>query len=186
MSSNLGHGRPQHGRRSGTWAPSPRDVVSGLRDLLTTTTGLGQGHGDIRAAILVLLAEEPMHGSQIIGQIAERSHGVWRPGAGAVYPTLQQLADEGLVESEEVDGRKVHHLTEEGRRQAEAFTDRPAPWQTAAVENAAHTVALPKAGAKLAQAIGQVARAGSPEQVSAAVEVVDEARRKLYAILAEH
>ena len=47
--------------------------------------------GDVRAAALALLAEEPMNGYQIIGEISERSDGVWRPSPGSVYPALQQL-----------------------------------------------------------------------------------------------
>src|SRR5690606_3331929 len=57
--------------------------------------------GDVRAAVLALLAEEPMHGYQIIREIEERSNGSWKPSAGSVYPTLQLLADEGLISAEE-------------------------------------------------------------------------------------
>ena len=53
--------------------------------------------GDVRAAALALLAEEPPNGYQIIQEISERSGGVWRPSPGSVYPALQQLEDEGLI-----------------------------------------------------------------------------------------
>lgn len=71
--------------------------------------------GDVRTAVLSLLAEKPMHGYQIINEIAERSGGTWKPSAGSVYPTLQLLADEGLIEAEEQNGRKTYSLTEAGR-----------------------------------------------------------------------
>ena len=66
--------------------------------------------------MLALLAEQPLHGYQIIQEIAERTGGVWRPSPGSVYPTLAQLEDEGLVRTEQSDGRRVMHLTEEGTR----------------------------------------------------------------------
>ena len=72
--------------------------------------------GDIRTAALLLLAEEPRNGYQIMQEVEERSDGVWRPSPGSVYPALQQLEDEGLIRSEEIDGRKLFALTDAGRR----------------------------------------------------------------------
>lgn len=143
------------------------------------------GRGDVRAAILSLLAEQPMHGYQLIQQIEERSGGSWKPSPGSVYPTLQLLTDEGLIEVEESGGRKTYSLTEAGRAEA-ADADRSwaTPEKDAASERPSHG-ALPKAGANLAQAAMQVGRTGSPEQIQQAVDVIDEARRKLYAILAQ-
>src|SRR5215212_6927609 len=68
--------------------------------------------GDVRAAVLVLLAEQPMHGYQIIQEIAERSGGLWQPSPGSIYPVLQQLEDEGLVLIEQTEGRKVGTVTQ--------------------------------------------------------------------------
>src|SRR6266576_1975130 len=70
---------------------------------------------DIRTAALLLLAEEPRNGYQIMQEVEERSNGLWRPSPGSVYPALQQLEDEGLIRSEEIDGRKLFELTDEGR-----------------------------------------------------------------------
>lgn len=142
--------------------------------------------GDVRAAVLALLALQPMHGYQIIQQIEERSGGSWKPSAGSVYPTLQLLADEGLISAEEAQGRKTYSLTEAGRAVAEESGDKPAPWEHAggAREHARGT-ALPKAGFELAQAAAQVGRSGSPAQVDEAVEILQDARRRLYALLAQ-
>src|SRR5690606_38145304 len=142
--------------------------------------------GDVRAAVLTLLAEQPMHGYQIINEIAERSGGTWKPSAGSVYPTLQLLADEGLITAEEQNGRKTYSLTGAGREEAEMAAEKPAPWEAFGARDGGHLTALPKAGIDLAGAAAQVARTGSPEQVQQAVAVLDEARRKLYAILAEN
>src|ERR1700726_2360074 len=71
--------------------------------------------GDIRTAALLLLAEEPRNGYEIMQLVEERSDGVWRPSPGSVYPALAQLEDEGLIRSEEADGRKVLAITDEGR-----------------------------------------------------------------------
>src|ERR1700744_2439351 len=79
--------------------------------------GPGVRRGDVRAAILDLLAEgQPWNGYQIIQEIGARTQGVWRPSAGSVYPALQQLEDEGLIQAEaREDRRRTFTLTEQGR-----------------------------------------------------------------------
>jgi DNA-binding PadR family transcriptional regulator len=170
------------------------DAMEQLRDEFERRVmpkgGARMGRGDVRAAVLALLAESPMHGYQIIHEIEERSGGSWKPSPGSVYPTLQLLTDEGLVTAEEANGRKTYALTEAGRAEAGASSDRPAPWQASGSgsgsrESSGRTTALPKAGVELAQAAAQVARTGTPEQVQQAVVVLEEARRKLYSILAQ-
>jgi DNA-binding PadR family transcriptional regulator len=167
----------------------------GFGQVFGQKVGTRVGRGDVRAAILSLLAEQPMHGYQIIQQIEERSGGSWRPSPGSVYPTLQLLTDEGMIEVEESAGRKTYSLTEAGREEA-AGADRPWAADSDAGEGRAQGGfpggshggshgALPKAGAHLAQAAMQVQRTGTPEQITEAVEVLDDARRKLYAILAQ-
>lgn len=142
--------------------------------------------GDVRDAVLSLLAEKPMHGYQIINEIGQRSGGSWKPSAGSVYPTLQLLADEGLISAEESNGRKTYALTEAGMAAASEAGAKPAPWEsTSTSRDHGRVTALPKAGMELAQAAAQVGRSGSPEQVREAVEIIDDARRKLYALLAQ-
>jgi DNA-binding PadR family transcriptional regulator len=147
-------------------------------------SGSRMGRGDVRAAVLALLLEKPMHGYQIIREIEERSNGSWKPSAGSVYPTLQLLADEGLITAEESNGRKTYALTEAGREVA-AAAETSVPWETVGAEEKSGFASLPKAGVELAQAAAQVGRTGSPEQVKQAVTVLEEARRRLYAILAQ-
>lgn len=147
--------------------------------------GTRMGKGDVRSAVIALLAEQPMHGYQIIREIEERSGGSWKPSAGSVYPTLQLLADEGLISAEESNGRKTYALTDAGREHV-ASAGTSSPWETTDVkEDAPGFAALPKAGVELAQAAAQVGRSGSPEQVQQAVAVLDDARRRLYSILAQ-
>src|SRR5690606_41350695 len=140
------------------------------------------GRGDVRAGILVLLAEGPMHGYQIIREIEKRSNGAWKPSPGSVYPTLQLLADEGLILAEEADGRKTYSITESGR--TEAAGSRSTPGEAAGGGDSTRSKELPKAAANLAHAVMQVVRGGTIEQAQEAVTVIDEARRKIYAILA--
>ena len=150
--------------------------------------GTRMGRGDVRTAVLSLLAEKPMHGYQIIQQIEERSGGAWKPSPGSVYPTLQLLADEGLIKAEESNGRKTYSLTPEGREVADAAAEKSAPWEGSGARDSGHSgraSALPKAGIDLAQAVAQVGRSGSPEQVKEAIAVLDDARRKLFSILAQ-
>ncbi|MFD1713383.1 PadR family transcriptional regulator [Amnibacterium flavum] len=145
------------------------------------SAGSRVGRGDVRAAVLALLAEQPMHGYQIIHQIEERSGGRWKPSAGSVYPTLQLLADEGLITAEESNDRKTYSLTEAGRDEVNR-SGVSAPWSAKEDEK---TGSLPKAGIELAQAAAQVGRTGTDAQTQQAVEVLNDARRKLYAILAQ-
>src|SRR5207237_6398901 len=74
------------------------------------------GRGDVRTAILTLLAEEPMHGYQLMQAVAERTGGAWKLSPGAVYPTIAQLEDEGLVRVSVEGGRKLVTLTDAGRQ----------------------------------------------------------------------
>jgi DNA-binding PadR family transcriptional regulator len=156
-----------------------------LRGQFERKVGARMGRGDVRAAVLALLAEKPMHGYQIIQEIDERSDGAWKPSPGSVYPTLQLLADEGLISAKESNGRKSYSLTDAGRAVADAAADRPAPWEASGERDGARTGVLPKAGVALAQAVAQVGRSANPEQVKQAVDVLDEARRKIYSILAQ-
>ena len=68
----------------------------------------------MRTAILLVLADEPMHGYQIMQAMSDRTGGAWRPSPGAVYPTIAQLEDEGLVTTQEEGGRRLVTLTSEG------------------------------------------------------------------------
>ena len=142
--------------------------------------------GDIRTAALLLLAEEPRNGYQIMQEVEERSEGVWRPSPGSVYPALAQLEDEGLIRSQESDGRKLFALTDEGRAQVEQRdADRPAPWEQMSgdVSTAAHE--LGRLMREVAIAFSQVMRTGSEAQMAKAREVLATARRDLYRILAD-
>jgi DNA-binding PadR family transcriptional regulator len=141
--------------------------------------------GDIRTAALLLLAEEPRNGYQIMQEVEERSEGVWRPSPGSVYPALAQLEDEGLIRSQESDGRKLFALTDEGRAQVEQRdADKPAPWEQMSgdVSTAAHE--LGRLMREVAGAFSQVMRTGSDAQMAKAHEVLATARRELYRILA--
>jgi hypothetical protein len=159
-------------------------AVEELRSRFEKRGGTRAGKGEVRAAVLALLAERPMHGYQIIREIEERSGGSWKLSAGSVYPTLQLLADEGVISAEESNGRKIYSLTESGREEA-AGSHHASPWAAAGSTTGAGAGSLPKAGIELAQAAAQVGRTGSAEQVQQAVAVLEEARRRIYSILAQ-
>jgi DNA-binding PadR family transcriptional regulator len=142
--------------------------------------------GDIRTAALLLLAEEPRNGYQIMQEVQERSDGVWHPSPGSVYPALQQLEDEGLIRSEELDGRKVFRLTDAGRAHVEERgADRPAPWEQMSGDLGTQAVELAKIMREVAFAFKQVLHTGSDTQIEEARKVLATARRDLYRILAE-
>ena len=125
-----------------------------------------------------------MHGYQIIQELSARSGGAWSPSAGSVYPTLQLLADEGLVTSEETAGKKVFSLTEAGITAVAEIADRPAPWDEAA-QGDSGAQGLRDAAGRLMQAMWQIGKTGSADQKTRAAEILTEARKQLYAILAE-
>lgn len=142
--------------------------------------------GEVRTAVLAVLAEKPQHGYDVIRELEERSGGVWSPSPGSVYPTLQMLEDEGLVTSEEQDGKKVYSLTEAGRSELGERRKRAGgadPWDLGGVPEG--FARLRDAGFQLAGAAMQVARAGDETQVEKATEILTDARRKIYEILAQ-
>ncbi|HEY3952646.1 MAG TPA: PadR family transcriptional regulator [Streptosporangiaceae bacterium] len=137
--------------------------------------------GDVRAAVLALLAEEPRNGYQIIQEIAARSGGVWQPSPGSVYPALQQLKDEGLIHPED----EGFSLTDEGRTYMIEHADEvDAPWEVVAGrEHGGMREMRPLVG-QVAMAAMQVVHAGSESQIAEAQRVLKDTRRSLYRILA--
>jgi DNA-binding PadR family transcriptional regulator len=136
----------------------------------------------VRAAILALLAERPMHGYEIIQELSERTGGFWRPSPGSIYPTLQLLTDEGLVTSEGGAGNKrAYTLTEEGT--AEAAKQETPPWEEVAGQVDPQEVELHTAVRQLMSAAAQVSQAGTAAQKTRAIETLNETRRAIYAIL---
>jgi DNA-binding PadR family transcriptional regulator len=142
--------------------------------------------GDVRAAALALLAEQPMNGYQIIQEIGERSGGVWRPSPGSVYPALQQLEDEGLIRADAGDGgRRAFQLTDEGREYAASHTDElRAPWDVVAGSAGGAAIEMRKLVGQVAMAAFQVLSAGTDAQAGQAKQVLTDARKALYRILA--
>jgi DNA-binding PadR family transcriptional regulator len=141
--------------------------------------------GDVRAAALLLLAEEPRNGYAIMQAIQERTGGVWRPSPGAVYPALQQLEDEGLIRAEEgAGGRRAYQLTDDGRHYAETHPEElDAPWDAVA-NPAGGAVEMRSLIGQLAMAAHQVLSAGTDAQVTEARKILTDSRRALYRILA--
>jgi DNA-binding PadR family transcriptional regulator len=147
--------------------------------------GGGRGRrGNVRAAILALLQERPMHGYEMISELENRTGGVWRPSPGSIYPTLQLLEDEGLIEVTAEGGRKSYTLTDAGRTAAEAETEK-APWTEFTEDQVNEAQDFRQAAHGILQALHQVGAAGSDEQRARALEVLNDTKRKLYAILAE-
>jgi DNA-binding PadR family transcriptional regulator len=142
--------------------------------------------GDVRSAVLRLLNESPMHGYQIMSEIELRSGGVWKPSPGSVYPTLQLLVDEGLLEVKETKGRRTYSLTTEGKEVASAESESPAPWETGSDRPAGPRGALARSGVSLAKAAAEVARVGSPAQMEEATKLLDETAKKLSAIVSHN
>jgi DNA-binding PadR family transcriptional regulator len=174
------------GHRGGPFDPRGFPGAFGFLNMFRRGGGARARRGDIRSAILALLAEEPRNGYQIMQELEQRSRGMWRPSPGAVYPALQQLEDEGLVTAETAGGGRVFSLTARGRTEATARSaDKDAPWETvseAAGDDVPEMFYLLK---QVGAAALQVVSAGSAAQVSEARRILAEARRALYRVLAE-
>lgn len=174
-----GHWGGGFGGPWGGWWPGPPAPPGPPR-------GTKAGRGDVRAAILALLREEPRNGYQIMSEIEERSSGAWRPSPGAVYPALSQLADEGLIESAESAGRRMYQLTDAGREYVEQNPEMArGAWESTAQQEAWELPRLFTEAARLGGGIVQIAHAGTPDQVRAAERLLERTRRELYRILAD-
>jgi DNA-binding PadR family transcriptional regulator len=148
--------------------------------------GPGRGRrrrGDVRVALLLLLAEDPRNGYQLMQEIEERSGGRWRPSPGAVYPALAQLEDEGLIHAIERDGTRLLEITTAGRDHLAERHEQDPPWTAPDDPEAVND--LRSQIKQLHIAAVQVAGVGSEEQMTRAAAALGEARRALYRILAE-
>ncbi|MBS1887884.1 MAG: helix-turn-helix transcriptional regulator [Actinobacteria bacterium] len=181
MYSKHSHCHPRHGGHGG-------------REEFARSRGFGYGRGrggprarrgDVRAAVLALLAERPMHGYEIIKEVEERSEGAWTPSAGSIYPTLQMLEDEGLIRGEDSDGKRRFSLTDAGRAERQEKAEEVAPWDAVRAGAPSGHLALRESVGKLFAAVRQVGQAGDEDQRKQVTELLDETRRKVYAILAE-
>ena len=139
--------------------------------------------GDLKYVILEQLKDKPAHGYELIKALEERFGGFYAPSPGAVYPTLQMLEDEGLVTGEDRDGKRVFSLTDEGRKVLHERRDRGGwtpPW-----EHHDDPSPLRDAAFSLMAAAMQAGGSGNERQQQVALEALTEARRKIYAALAE-
>jgi len=181
----------------GPWGATP-PWVQGIIDMAQGggESGYGRGRhhrgpkvrrGDVRAAILDVLAGEPMNGYQIIQQIAERSGGAWKPSPGSVYPTVQQLEDEGLVEGQEGSGKRLLQLSEEGRAYVAEHPDEiAATWQPFDQPDQPEEAGdLKPVIGQMMGAVWQLVVSGTPQQRATAAEILADTRRKLYGVLAD-
>jgi DNA-binding PadR family transcriptional regulator len=168
------HRHRRHGfGPGGPWGPGPRG------------RGRRARRGDIRTAALLLLVEEPRNGYQIMQEVEERSEGAWNPSPGSVYPALAQLEDEGLIATEEREGRKLYTVTEAGRKAVEERGERPAPWEQMSGEITPVVAELARLARDVRFAFAQIVRTGSEPQMRSARDVLAQTRRDLYGILAE-
>lgn len=139
--------------------------------------------GGVRAAILALLAERPMHGYEMISEVADRTRGAWVPSPGSVYPALQVLSEEGLVADEVDGGRRCYALTEAGWTAVDGAG--PPPWIVMAARGDALDLRLSDVAAKANVALAHVRSAGTADQKVRAIEVMTQARHALYQVLVD-
>ena len=171
----MGRGpRRHHGSHRGDWGGFPG---------FGPPRGPRARRGDVRAALLVLLAEEPRNGYGLMQEIERRSGGAWRPSPGSVYPALQQLEDEGLVRTT-AEGPKAYELTDEGRAHVES-KDLGAPWDAVKGDFGEGARDLMDAARQFGVALFQVLSSGTDAKREEATEILNEARRKLYRLLAD-
>jgi len=177
-----GHGGRRRSSRSHHHGPWDHHGQPALRDLARALRGRASiRRGDVRGAILGALRDGPMHGYQVIQELEARSGGRWRPSAGSVYPTLQQLEDEGLVQSADVEGRRTYSLTEDGETAAAEAPE--LPWEAA--EGGDDDADLRRLATQLIAAAVQVEGVGSAATVEKARRILVDGRRAMYRLLAD-
>ena len=172
-----GGGEPRRGR--GGYGPGPGPGIG---------FGGGRGRrrrGEIRGALLMLLADEPRNGYQLMQAIEERSGGRWRPSPGSVYPTLAHLEDEGLIRATERDTVKLFELTDDGRAHVAAHHPDASAWYAADDPSGQAYVEIRSLIAQTAKAALEVVQVGDEAQVRQAQELLTQTRRSLYGILAK-
>jgi DNA-binding PadR family transcriptional regulator len=141
--------------------------------------------GDVRSALLIALLDGPAHGYELIQALESKTDGRWKPSPGSVYPSLQLLADEGLVTSSEQDGKRVFQITDAGREKAnEWIAEKGYPWEAMDRGRPEHAE-LRAAVRDLHFAVRQVGLTGSAEAVQRTTEILTHARKELYRLLAK-
>ena len=144
-----------------------------------------RSRGDVRAAILLLLDEEPRNGYGVMQEVEQRSSGAWRPSSGSIYPALSQLEDEGLIAPADGEQGKAFALTVAGREHVAEHRDHwGVPWEAATEGMPDGMQELRRAGGQLGMASMQVAQTGDPQLIAGARQILDDARRALYRLLA--
>ena len=138
--------------------------------------------GNVRFAILSALQAGPMHGYQVIQELESRTRGRWRPSPGSVYPTLQLLEDEGLLTSEEVDGRRTYSLTDAGQTAAEEHPIGKERWLETDDRG---NPSLPELAGRLIAAAAELDRVGTDAARESARAALVDARKRIYRLLAD-
>ncbi len=148
--------------------------------------GARVGRGDVRAALLLLLVDQPSHGYHLMQRVSERSGGVWQPSPGSVYPALQLLEDEGLVRVEQSEGRRVFHLTDSGQAYVQEHHEELTNAWSAVVGSVDDSEQeLRGLFQQVGTALRQVMHEGTAAQIASARTLLVNTRRQLYRILAE-
>lgn len=181
------HDEP-HGRWRGPFGPGGPGGPGGGGPFDGDGSRRRHRRGDIKFALLALLAEQPRHGYELIKALEERSAGFYRPSPGSVYPTLQLLEDEGHVTSAVVETKRVYTITEAGTALLAARHEHEASGPAHAhgpEQGGAPLAALRQSMVALGASVQQAGRHGSPTQRQAVQALLDATRRQVYAILAE-
>ena len=174
------HGHDRDGRRA------MRGTRGRFGDGRGDRNGWGGGRrmrgGDIRRAILQALRATPAHGYEVMRRLEEMSGGLWHPSPGSIYPHLQLLEDDGVVESVEHDGTRTFTLTDKGA--AEAARDTELPWESNR-DGGDEIRSLRLAVTQLMSAAKQLSGVGDTAQIQRGIAVIQQARKEIYQILAE-
>lgn len=143
--------------------------------------------GDIKFILLEMLSDASSHGYDLIKAMESRYGGFRRLSPGSVYPTLQMLEEGGYLTSEDIEGKRVYTITENGRQllsdrtqQSEArrdrnFTDR----------KPSELIELRRRLTEVNDAVTQVARSGKPEQANRVRDLLVQVKQEIYKLLSE-
>ncbi|WP_242048199.1 MULTISPECIES: PadR family transcriptional regulator [Nostocales] len=169
MSGRHGHGH--RGSFGGDWGDEPRTR-----------------RGDIKFMLLALLSERPQHGYELIKELENRRGGFRKLSPGSVYPTLQMLEEGGYLTSEQVEGKRIYTITDNGRQ---LLSDRQQqspsknPYDSFAENKPSELIELRQTLIELHDVVAQIGRSGNLEQANRVKELLVQVKRDIYKFLAE-
>jgi DNA-binding PadR family transcriptional regulator len=179
-----------------------KDIVEGIRKVVTKSLvnnpfqqAQSANQPDLELAVLAALSTGAKNGAQVVSHIQRSSAGIYTPSQAAVQSVLESLIEKRWAKIVVREDLRLHELTKAGISE---FESRELP-TTAANSEHQHTskcvqcesknwaphAGVLASGARLAQTVAEASVASHGTKHHEVVELLDQTRTKLQALLAE-